>query len=68
MDEGRGIELLIGDIGALVGQLVAPEHATGVGLLLYGKETVQARADRSVANVGMPGVFERMKNWFQGNF
>ena len=45
-----------------------PIHATGVGLLLYGKETVQARADRSVASVGMPGVFQRMKNWFQGNF
>ena len=45
-----------------------PIHATGVGLLLYGKETAQARADRSASKVGISGVFERMKNWFQGNF
>lgn len=55
-------------VGGLSDVVRNPIHATGVGLLLYGKETVQARADRSVANVGMPGVFERMKNWFQGNF
>jgi len=45
-----------------------PIHATGVGLLLYGKEAAQARADRSAAKVGVSGVFESMKNWFQGNF
>jgi len=45
-----------------------PIHATGVGLLLYGKETSQAHADRSAAKVGISGVFEKMKNWFQGNF
>ncbi len=45
-----------------------PIYATGVGLLLYGKEAAQARADRSAAKVGISGVFERMKNWFQGNF
>ena len=55
-------------VGGLSDVVRNPIHATGVGLLLYGKEAVQARADRSVANVGMPGVFERMKNWFQGNF
>jgi cell division protein FtsA len=55
-------------VGGLSDVVRNPIHATGVGLLLYGKESVQARADRSVANVGMPGVFERMKNWFQGNF
>jgi len=45
-----------------------PIHATGVGLLLYGKEATQAQADRSAAKVGLSSVFERMKNWFQGNF
>ena len=45
-----------------------PIHATGVGLLLYGKETSQAHADRSATKVGISGVFARMKNWFQGNF
>ena len=55
-------------VGGLSDVVRNPIHATGVGLLLYGKEAVQARADRSVASAGMPGVFERMKNWFQGNF
>jgi len=55
-------------VGGLSDVVRNPIHATGVGLLLYGKETAQARADRLAANVGMPGVFERMKNWFQGNF
>ena len=55
-------------VGGLSDVVRNPIHATGVGLLLYGKEAVQARADRSVASVGMPGVFQRMKNWFQGNF
>ena len=55
-------------VGGLSDVVRNPIHATGVGLLLYGKETVQARADRAVASVGMPGVFQRMKNWFQGNF
>ena len=55
-------------VGGLSDVVRNPIHATGVGLLLYGKETAQARADRLTANTGMPGVFERMKNWFQGNF
>ena len=45
-----------------------PIHATGVGLLLYGKEAIQARVHGSSAKAGFPGVFERMRSWFQGNF
>jgi len=45
-----------------------PIHATGVGLLLYGKEAVQARAPSSSLGSGFPGVLERMRSWFQGNF
>ena len=45
-----------------------PIHATGVGLLLYGKEAAQARADKPSATVRFSGVFGRMKNWFQGQF
>ena len=43
-----------------------PIHATGVGLLLYGKEAVQARADKSSETVRSSGVLGKMKNWFQG--
>jgi len=45
-----------------------PIHATGVGLLLYGKEAVQARAPSSGLGSGFSGVLERMRSWFQGNF
>ena len=45
-----------------------PIHATGVGLLLYGKEAVQARAPSSGLGCGFSGVLERMRSWFQGNF
>jgi cell division protein FtsA len=42
-----------------------PIHSTGVGLLMYGKE--HQGIGRSLDSDG-PGVFARMKNWFQGNF
>jgi cell division protein FtsA len=44
-----------------------PIHATGVGLLLYGKEDLQARAEAAQAKFGLGKVFRRMKSWFQGN-
>ncbi|MFO7287260.1 MAG: cell division protein FtsA [Gammaproteobacteria bacterium] len=44
-----------------------PIHATGVGLLLYGKEAVMARADSSGSKLGIGGVLGRMKAWFQRN-
>lgn len=42
-----------------------PIHATGVGLLLYGKDAIQAKGPRGRAG---RGVFSRLKAWFQGNF
>ncbi len=42
-----------------------PIHSTGVGLLMYGKE--HQGGGRGIDADG-PGVFSRMKNWFQGNF
>ncbi len=42
-----------------------PIHSTGVGLLMYGKE--HQGIGRNIDSDG-PGVFSRMKNWFQGNF
>lgn len=42
-----------------------PIHSTGVGLLMYGKE--HQGVGRGIDSDG-PGVFSRMKNWFQGNF
>jgi cell division protein FtsA len=44
-----------------------PIHATGVGLLLYGRETLQAKAESSAAKIGFTSVLQKMKSWFQGN-
>ena len=45
-----------------------PIHATGVGLLLYGQEALADKAASSPLGGGLNDVWERMKNWFQGNF
>jgi cell division protein FtsA len=46
-----------------------PIHATGVGLLLYGYESMVRRGQRSgpVAG-GLADMWSRMKSWFQGQF
>jgi cell division protein FtsA len=44
-----------------------PIHATGTGLLLYGRANA-AQAVPRVAGERMKTVFERMKSWFQGYF
>jgi len=45
-----------------------PIHATGVGLLLYARESLQAKAEASASKHGIGGAFDRMRAWFQGNF
>ncbi len=46
-----------------------PIHATGVGLLLYAKSNMDMqRTEGPLLAGGMKNIFERMKNWFQGNF
>jgi cell division protein FtsA len=45
-----------------------PIHATGVGLLLYGKNAVQTKAETSTSKFGLSSILSRMKAWFQGNF
>ncbi len=44
-----------------------PIHATGVGLLLYGRDNLTSRNSDS-GGVGIKDVWERMKSWFRGNF
>ena len=55
-------------VEGLVDVVRNPIFATAVGLLLYGKETAEAQAQVSATKVGVFGVFDRMKAWFQGNF
>jgi cell division protein FtsA len=44
-----------------------PIHATGVGLLLYGRMNAGSPAPKLVGD-GVKSVVERMKSWFQGYF
>ncbi len=45
-----------------------PIHATGVGLLLYGRQAMREKTESSTVKSGFGGVLKRMKAWFQGNF
>ncbi len=45
-----------------------PIHATGVGLLLFGEQHQSGGTQYFSKEGGMKGTWERMKNWFQGNF
>jgi cell division protein FtsA len=42
-----------------------PIHATGVGLLLYGRDALQTKHTRARR---APGALRRVLAWFQGNF
>jgi len=56
-------------VSGLVDVVSNPIHATGVGLLLYAKSNLELqRAAPPLLAGGMQNIFERMKNWFQGNF
>jgi cell division protein FtsA len=54
-------------VDGLVDVVRNPIHATGVGLLLYGREAMQAKAEAAQSKLGLGKVFRRMKSWFQGN-
>lgn len=45
-----------------------PIHATGVGLLLYGRENVARQTGEAPMGGGAREILNRMKAWFQGNF
>jgi cell division protein FtsA len=43
-----------------------PIYATGVGLLQYGLDRQNIKGRRSGRSA--PGMLQRIKQWFQGNF
>ncbi len=45
-----------------------PVYATGVGLLLFGAKHMHDARRTQRLDAGMKGVWDRMKNWFHGNF
>lgn len=57
------------DVAGLNEVVRNPVYATGVGLLLVGNKNMQGVAAKSLRNeASFAGVWERMKNWFRGNF
>lgn len=45
-----------------------PVYATGVGLLILGKQRLFDRRVETPNSAGIKDVWSKMKNWFQGNF
>ena len=55
-------------VRGLIDVVSNPIHATGVGLLLFGEQHQSTGTRYFSTEGGMKGTWERMKNWFQGNF
>jgi cell division protein FtsA len=56
-------------VDGLVDVVRNPIYATGVGLLLYGYESITRRGQRNTPVSGSIGdLLGRMKSWFQGQF
>ncbi|MGH8524579.1 MAG: cell division protein FtsA, partial [Gammaproteobacteria bacterium] len=56
------------NVTGLVDVVRNPVYSTGVGLLLFGRDSARSGSRPSGAEGGFSGVWERMKNWFQGHF
>jgi cell division protein FtsA len=54
-------------VAGLVDVVRNPIYATGVGLLLFGNETIRNSTHRGRLDTST-GLWDRMKNWFHGNF
>jgi cell division protein FtsA len=55
-------------VSGLVDVVRNPIHSTGVGLLLFGAQSLPAGASPQRAPSGVTEMWERMKQWFQGSF
>lgn len=45
-----------------------PRYATGVGLVLMGKQQLERQLIGQMQSSSIGRIFEKMKSWFQGNF
>lgn len=55
-------------VTGLVDVVRNPIYATGVGLLLYGRQQQLERQANGATRENMGSVWGRMRQWFQGNF
>jgi cell division protein FtsA len=55
-------------VGGLTEVVENPRYATGVGLVLMGKQQVERQIQGQLKINTVGRVLDRMKSWFQGNF
>lgn len=55
-------------VGGLSEVVSNPRYATGVGLVLMGKQQLERQIHGQMDSGSFARILERMKSWFQGNF
>ncbi|MDO9206391.1 cell division protein FtsA [Methylotenera sp.] len=55
-------------VGGLSEVVSNPRYATGVGLVLMGKQQLERHISGQMESSSLGRVLEKMKSWFQGNF
>ena len=55
-------------VGGLSEVVSNPRYATGVGLILMGKQQLERQIIGQLETNPVGRIFEKMKSWFQGNF
>ena len=55
-------------VGGLSEVVSNPRYATGVGLILMGKQQLERQISGQLETNPVGRIFEKMKSWFQGNF
>jgi cell division protein FtsA len=55
-------------VGGLSEVVSNPRYATGVGLILMGKQQLERHLTGQMESSSVGRIFEKMKSWFQGNF
>ena len=55
-------------VGGLSEVVSNPRYATGVGLVLMGKQQLERQINGQMEMNSVTRVFDKMKAWFQGNF
>jgi cell division protein FtsA len=55
-------------VGGLSEVVSNPRYATGVGLVLMGKQQLERHLTGQLESGSFGRILERMKSWFQGNF
>ena len=56
------------EIEGLTDMVKDPRYATGVGLILFGKQNQEHQSFDFSESRGFSAILARMKKWFQGNF